>query len=88
MSIFPPVSVQIVDMRIQFIGYSPSVSVSTRLGIWTQSKFTSGIVMFPPITAGPVAFPVCTMDSSHIPARVPSPGGGNVWVNVQASTSL
>src|SRR5262245_4757835 len=87
MSIFVPDSVQMVPIRIQFMGGLPSVNVSTRFGIWIQSKLTSGMVTVPPLIAVPVATPACTMVSSHSPARVPSPGSGKFWVNVHRSTS-
>src|SRR5947208_317546 len=88
MSILPPVSVQIVDRRIQFIAGRPSVVVSTRLCICVQSKSTDGSVTAPPLTAAPVATPACTIEASHIPSRVSSPDGGNDWVSVHRSTSL
>ncbi len=80
-SIFPPVSVLTVLMRHQFMA-GDSSTVSTRLGIRTPTNETSGSVTLVPPTR-----PVCEIRSSHRPARVPSPGSGNVWVSVQDSTS-
>src|SRR6266542_324951 len=67
-------------MRHQFIGGEWS-SVSTRLAICTPVNVTSGRLSVPP------TLPVCAIEASHSPARVPSPGSGYECVSVHVSTS-
>src|SRR6266511_2455618 len=75
--ISPPVSVMMEETRHQFIGGE----LSTVLFICTPVKVTSGVEIGVPTR------PVCVMPASHSPARVPSPGSGNVWRSVHDSTS-
>src|SRR2546423_10378636 len=77
----PPVSVCTFATRHQFIGYRWSLLVSTRFCSCTPSNHRSGTrVVFPP------ASPLCEIRDNHSPARLPSPGSGKSWVNVQFST--
>ena len=54
--------------------------MSTRFGNCVPENTTSGTVVVAPTR------PVCEILASHRPARVPSPGSGNVWVSVHDST--
>ncbi|MER7279227.1 hypothetical protein ABT369_32795 [Dactylosporangium sp. NPDC000244] len=85
--IVPPPSVSTVLIRHQFIAGAKSVA-STRFGFCTPTKCTSGTVTAVRVPSVVPARPVWLIPSSHSPARVVSPGSGNVCLNVHWSTGL